>query len=84
MARVKLLEVRCCCQPQKLLGWLPVPDARRKSVSFGAVVLPIDQINCEVAGVEVSYRAVKADGAPLDLLRGIPQFKEAPIEDEGA
>ncbi len=21
-----ILEVRCCCQPQKLLGWLPVPD----------------------------------------------------------
>jgi hypothetical protein len=21
------LEVRCCCQPQLLLGWLPVPDA---------------------------------------------------------
>lgn len=20
------IEVRCCCQPQKLLGWLPVPD----------------------------------------------------------
>lgn len=19
------MEVRCCCQPQKLLGWLPVP-----------------------------------------------------------
>lgn len=20
------LEVRCCCQPQKLLGWIDVPD----------------------------------------------------------
>lgn len=30
----KLLEVRCCCSPQKLLGWLPVDD----SVRPGAVV----------------------------------------------
>lgn len=24
--RQDLLEVRCCCKPQKLLGWLPKPD----------------------------------------------------------
>lgn len=24
------MEVRCCCQPQKLLGWLPVPDGTRR------------------------------------------------------
>lgn len=99
MAGVRL-EVRCCCQPQKLLGWLTVPDARRKSVAFRlsqrvyrlvghrlvghaasieprTVVLPIEQINYEVAGVEVSYRAIKAEGAPLELLRRIPQFEEA-------
>lgn len=23
------LEVRCCCQPRKLLGWLPVPRGAR-------------------------------------------------------
>lgn len=23
------LEVRCCCQPQKLLGWMNVPHAER-------------------------------------------------------
>lgn len=23
-----LVEVRCCCQPQKLLGYLPVPSAK--------------------------------------------------------
>lgn len=24
-----LLDVRCCCQPQKLLGWLPAPEGGR-------------------------------------------------------
>jgi len=28
------LEVRCCCQPQKLLGWLPAPD----DVQIGQVI----------------------------------------------
>jgi hypothetical protein len=29
------VEVRCCCQPQKLLGWLPVDEQR---VIAGSVV----------------------------------------------
>jgi hypothetical protein len=32
---MKLVEVRCCCQPQKLLGWLQVPEHR---VKLGRVV----------------------------------------------
>jgi len=23
---MNVIEVRCCCQPEKLLGWLPTPD----------------------------------------------------------
>lgn len=23
---MRMMEVRCCCQPKKVLGWLPVPD----------------------------------------------------------
>jgi hypothetical protein len=34
MSRIKI-EVRCCCQPQKLLGWLPVDP---KDVRRGAVI----------------------------------------------
>lgn len=29
------MEVRCCCQPKKLLGWLPVP-----AVGVRQVVIP--------------------------------------------
>lgn len=89
MAWVRL-EVRCCCQPKKLLGWLTVPDARCLSVSFCIpqrllartakpviVKLSLDQINCEIDGELVSYRAIKAEGAPLKLLRKIPGFEEA-------
>lgn len=32
------LEVRCCCQPQKLLGWIDVPD--RQVVMGQALRLP--------------------------------------------
>jgi hypothetical protein len=31
---MKRIEVRCCCQPQKLLGTLPVPD----QTGLGAMV----------------------------------------------
>lgn len=28
------IEVRCCCQPQKLLGWLPRPPNVRVGTAF--------------------------------------------------
>lgn len=34
------LEVRCCCQPQKLLGWLIVPDHVRDGSVVSFVVSP--------------------------------------------
>lgn len=34
------LEVRCCCQPRRLLGWLEVPDPGAPSV-----VVPVVSLN---------------------------------------
>lgn len=34
------IEVRCCCQPQKLLGWLPAPDGISRGTIVRFVVSP--------------------------------------------
>lgn len=33
---MKMLPVRCCCNPTKLLGWLPVPD--KLPVGWGTTI----------------------------------------------
>lgn len=101
------LEVRCCCQPRKLLGWLEVADDYRHSATFvigpdtieridvseisndwrSSVVgrvIPGDSITLAIAeiglvenGVTARYRALKADGVPIERLRLIPGFEEA-------
>lgn len=35
------LEVRCCCVPQKLLGWVDVPEARLRAGQFLPFVLRV-------------------------------------------
>lgn len=76
MARV---EVRCCCDPSKLIGWLRVPDARRRAARFRVgrrmVELAIADIHCEVDGVVVWWRAVKANKIAQAVLRRIRGFE---------
>lgn len=36
---MKRIEVRCCCQPQKLLGTLPVPDMTKPGTSVSFVMM---------------------------------------------
>jgi hypothetical protein len=36
----KLLEVRCCCQSRKLLGWLPAPYDVRRGMKCYFVIKP--------------------------------------------
>lgn len=36
----ELLEVRCCCRPEKLLGWLPVPGLAFPGQSITFLVMP--------------------------------------------
>lgn len=77
----RFYEVRCCCEPQILLGWLPGPDARqitypllpmtRRNIS--SINLPVDTFN----DGRRHYKAIKADGVPLETLRKIPGFIEA-------
>ena len=46
------IEVRCCCQPQKLLGWLPRPANVRVGTAFIFVVAePFERV---LKGFDVS------------------------------
>lgn len=83
-------EVRCCCQPQKLLGWMDVREDATEivfpilrnmplihfndSVSYDRVVLRIAKI---VHSDEKSYLAIRAEDIPLETLRRLPGFIEA-------
>lgn len=78
---MKRLEVRCCCQPEKLLGWMDVVDStsdvhvvvstRYASARF---ILPI-AIFKDDSGRQ--YPAIKAEGHTAESLRLIPGFIKA-------
>jgi len=79
---MRQFEVRCCCIPERLLGWLDVPEDARREVSFAqfedgylkAVTLPIEMLSTPG---RPGYWAIKAEGMTIDELRKIPGFKEA-------
>jgi len=84
------MQVRCCCQPTKLLGTVEVPDMTLRSdhVSFGLVghlgdnhvetlTLPLARI----ANEWTEWTAVKAEGVDIETLRRIPSFIEAAHDD---
>ncbi len=83
----KRMEVRCCCVPQKLLGWLDVMEGARQyaftvnepvrvsswpAIKFRRIVLPVAKIN---VGSE-TYLALKSEETPIEILRMIPGFVE--------
>jgi hypothetical protein len=89
------LEVRCCCTPLKLLGWLEWPDDGRRSMRFLLLrtmaefewdndQVKIDAIELEVSSyysvygraAPTSYKAVKDEGLPIEVLRRVPGFTE--------
>lgn len=92
----RLLNVRCCCQPMKILGTLPwdgqslyqrfkLTDGRELTLAVRAIQhylvnvpeIAADQMSPEVEALAVEREtAFKAEGAPLDQLRLIRQFKE--------
>lgn len=102
------LEVRCCCQPHKLLGWLEVPDhlAKLGEVIVFPVHVTVDpdgglrdharpqrQIALPVAEIVIPtdfvgpgplesffdrHLALKSEETPLEVLRGVRGFEEAP------
>lgn len=74
-----MMEVRCCCVPKKLLGWLPAltkgapifrfctyPDYRIIELTVATIVMED----------RTSHRAYKSDETPLEVLRTIRGWKE--------
>lgn len=84
------LEVRCCCQPQKLRGWLDVPEHAVKNGGVAVFPLrtppnarwdaPFETVRLEVARMvkgTKDWLAVKSEDLPLETLRRIHGFVEA-------
>lgn len=76
------LEVRCCCQPRRLLGWMQLPDTYHREVRFQImmngfvrdVVLPIENYGPRE---DKSFRpAIKSMEFPVELFRLLPGFRE--------
>lgn len=81
---MKKLEVRCCCDPNRLLGWLPVPDHVAESgkhvlfpVRGGEILdLPIGVVFSPAWGYRTT---INSNETPLEVLRDIPGFVENPL-----
>lgn len=76
-------EVRCCCQPQKLLGWVELANFQSRSYTFSLRVpgeRSFDYLSLQLCPFinenGRQYLAFKADGVPLETLRRIPSFIE--------
>lgn len=83
------MEVRCCCQPHKLLGWFEfIHEPQGEEINFvrtqrwgyrqtfGDVVVGKVTLPIEVIQIEDGrkYRAIKAEGMTVDELREIQGF----------
>jgi hypothetical protein len=76
-----MIEVRCCCQPRKLLGYLDIPTPRA-----GHIVFPLpgergfDSLSLPVATFQDEngnrYKAIKSEETPIETLRRLPCFIE--------
>jgi hypothetical protein len=63
---VKRLEVRCCCQPTKRLGWLPVPDDVHDGQIMRFAVSPARWMLASIGGIP---QRVAADIIELPVAR---------------
>jgi hypothetical protein len=88
-----ILNVRCCCQPTKILGRFPVPDHALGCGSFRVAtrsfrVATMSQgHSLETHTIEVRLfnngflgqeYAVYSDDRPIEFWRSLPSFIEAP------
>lgn len=85
------LEVRCCCQPRRLLGWVEVPDPNAPRVRLlrlnplitaGPLTTELSQvIELPIETMDAPgrrpWRAVKAEGLRVEDLRTVFGFTEA-------
>lgn len=83
-----MIEVRCCCQPKKLLGWMDVREPRHgSSVTFLLTRSLLDPQHGSVQRLTLplapivedgrSWLAFKAEDTPIETLRRIGAFREA-------
>lgn len=76
-----MMEVRCCCDAGKLLGWLPDPIRGATKMSFvaGETILEFEVSVVAEAIYSGLYRtpAYKSRDYPMELLRKISAFVEA-------
>ena len=80
------LEVRCCCKPKKLLGWMEVSEDSVRGRCLRFIVPPkwngpaiFEAVDLEIADYfdgEKHYTALKDNEVPLKTLRLIPSFTE--------
>ena len=86
-----IIEVRCCCMPSLLLGWIewegPIPTRTvtfplraRFGQEFDVIDLPVATF---VDDYGRHYPAFKAEKSQLVYLRRINAFREAPCVDMG-
>lgn len=76
-----MMAVRCCCQPKKVLGYLPKAEGRaavfylRSAAGheIQTIVLPIAIMQHGDGTRELAY---KADGVSVEQLHRIPRFVE--------
>lgn len=92
MADMRYLEVRCCCQPMKLLGYLPATGPLSAKMRFVIWGEPDDNsIGYEYVELSIGticvppdnrYGVIKAEGMTLEELRRIPSFRETAEEEQ--
>lgn len=70
-----LYEVRCCCEPDKLLGWLEVHvngrEVRFRRRAGGDIVLRLREFEPTPGKI---YRALDSGGFSVNTLRTLPGF----------
>lgn len=84
-----MIEVRCCCQPRKLLGWMKMEMPKSTYLTFplspkpgefgfSVVTLPLATFaHLSTDGSADSYRCFKSEETPIEVLRRISCFVEA-------
>jgi hypothetical protein len=81
------IEIRCCCNPAKVLGTVDIPEhPSGKAPAFrfalpdgGVIYLQVGKVSRYNAysGEYEHIRALNSNETPIEILRQIPTFKEA-------
>lgn len=72
-----MMEVRCCCDAGKLLGWLPTPKALSVMYPIPDEILTFETETVHLGFGQHHYVALKSNDYPIEKLRQIREFVEA-------